>query len=57
MATYRLFPSTHGPSSPVSSIGNFPAGVLFCVTDVLAFEYGAALSKWCYLGAPLPEGY
>jgi len=31
MATYRLFPSTNGPSSPVNYSGNFIAGVLFAV--------------------------
>ena len=30
--TYRLFPSTNGPSSPVSYSGPFMAGVLFKVT-------------------------
>jgi hypothetical protein len=30
--TYRLFPSTNGPSSPVSYSGSFEAGVLFEVT-------------------------
>ena len=30
--TYRLFPSTNGPSSPVSYSGPFLAGVLFEVT-------------------------
>lgn len=30
--TYRLFPSTNGPSTPVSYNGNFLAGVLFEVT-------------------------
>ena len=29
MTTYRLFPSTSGPSSPVSYSGNFIAGVIF----------------------------
>lgn len=32
MATYRLFPSTNGPASPVSYSGNFLAGVLFAVS-------------------------
>src|SRR5438477_11752787 len=32
MATYRLFPSTSGPSAPVSYSGPFMAGVLFKVT-------------------------
>lgn len=32
MGTYRLFPSTDGPSSPVSYSGPFEAGVLFCLT-------------------------
>ena len=31
--TYRLFPSTSGPSSPVSYSGSFLAGVLFEVTN------------------------
>jgi hypothetical protein len=31
--TYRLFPSTNGPSSPVSYSGSFLAGVLFEVTS------------------------
>lgn len=26
-------------------------------TDILGFEYDAALSKWCYLGAAFPQGY
>jgi hypothetical protein len=30
--TYRLYPSTNGPSSPVSYSGSFQAGVLFEVT-------------------------
>jgi hypothetical protein len=30
--TYRLFPSTNGPSSPVSYSGSFLAGILFEVT-------------------------
>lgn len=25
--------------------------------DVVAFEYNAALSKWMYLGAPVPQGF
>jgi hypothetical protein len=33
MTTYRLFPSTNGPSSPVSYPGPFLAGVLFEVTS------------------------
>lgn len=33
MATYRLFPSTNGPSSPVSYSGPFDAGVGFEVTS------------------------
>ncbi len=32
MTTYRLFPSTSGPASPVSFSGPFMAGVLFQVT-------------------------
>jgi Domain of unknown function (DUF4082) len=32
MSTYRLFPATDGPSSPVSYLGPFEAGVLFCAT-------------------------
>ena len=32
MATYRLFPTADGPSSPVSWGGSFLAGVLFQVT-------------------------
>ena len=32
MATYRLFPASNGPSSPVSWGGSFLAGVLFQVT-------------------------
>ena len=32
MTTYRLFPSTPGPSSPISNAGAFLAGVLFEVT-------------------------
>ena len=38
MATYRLFPSTSGPSSPVSYSGDFLCGVLFCVTSSSWFE-------------------
>ena len=38
MATYRLFPSTDGPASPVSYSGPFLAGVLFCVTSNCWFE-------------------
>ena len=38
MGTYRLFPSTDGPSSPVSYTGDFLAGVLFCVTSNCWFE-------------------
>ena len=38
MATYRLFPSTSGPSSPVSYSGAFLSGVLFCVTKISWFE-------------------
>jgi Domain of unknown function (DUF4082) len=38
MGTYRLFPSTDGPSSPVSYSGPFLAGVLFCVTSNGWFE-------------------
>jgi len=32
MATYRLFPSTNGPSSPTAYAGNYLAGVVFEVT-------------------------
>ena len=38
MGTYRLFPSTDGPSSPVSYSGPFLAGTLFCVTSNCWFE-------------------
>jgi hypothetical protein len=38
MGTYRLFPSTSGPASPVSYSGDFLAGVLFCVTSNCWFE-------------------
>jgi len=38
MGTYRLFPSTSGPSSPVSYSGDFLSGVLFCVTSNCWFE-------------------
>jgi uncharacterized protein DUF4082 len=38
MGTYRLFPSTAGPSTPVSYTGAFLAGVLFCVTSNCWFE-------------------
>jgi hypothetical protein len=38
MGTYRLFPSTNGPSSPVSYSGPFLAGVMFCVTSNSWFE-------------------
>jgi hypothetical protein len=38
MATYRLFPSIAGPSTPVSYGGDFLAGVLFCVTSNCWFE-------------------
>lgn len=33
MGTYRLFPSTNGPTSPVSYTGTFSAGVAFEVTS------------------------
>jgi hypothetical protein len=33
MTTYRLWPSTSGPSSPVSYSGNFISGMTFCVTS------------------------
>jgi len=26
-------------------------------SDTIAFEYDAALTKWCYLGAPIPQGF
>lgn len=32
MSTYRIFPSTYGPASPVSYAGNFIAGLTFFVT-------------------------
>ena len=38
MGTYRLFPSTAGPSTPVSYSGPFLAGVVFCVTINSWFE-------------------
>lgn len=38
MGIYRLFPSTDGPSSPVSYTGNFIAGVTFFVTSQAWFE-------------------
>lgn len=38
MGTYRLFPSTSGPSSPVSYSGDFMSGVLFCVTSFSWFQ-------------------
>jgi hypothetical protein len=38
MATYRLFPSTDGPSAPVSYSGPFLAGVQFGVTSNCWFE-------------------
>jgi hypothetical protein len=38
MGTYRLFPSTDGPSSPVPYSGDFLAGVLFCVIKPCWFE-------------------
>lgn len=38
MTAYRLFPSTDGPSSPVSYSGPFLAGVLFCLTSTSWFE-------------------
>ena len=38
MATYRLFPSTDGPSSPVSYTGDFLAGIKFCLTSTSWFE-------------------
>jgi hypothetical protein len=38
MGTYRLFPTTAGPSAPVSYSGNFLSGVLFCVTTTCWFE-------------------
>jgi hypothetical protein len=33
MPTYRLWPSTSGPSTPISYSGNFISGVSFCVTS------------------------
>jgi len=33
MATYRLYPSTGGPSTAVSYTGNFTAGVMFQVSS------------------------
>ena len=33
MTTYRLFPSTNGPGSPVAFAGNFLCGVVFKVTQ------------------------
>src|SRR6516225_8470025 len=33
MSTFRLFPSTDGPSSPVPYTGNFIAGMTFFVTS------------------------
>ena len=38
MATYRLFPSAVGPSSPVEYAGNFIAGVTFFVTGEAWFQ-------------------
>src|SRR5215472_7259830 len=38
MTTYRLFPSTSGPASPVAYSGNFQAGVAFGVTSVSWLE-------------------
>ena len=40
MTTYRLFPSTSGPSSPVSYTGNFIAGVNWEVTAGNLWFYG-----------------
>ena len=36
--TYRLFPSTNGPSSATSYGGNFISGVQFCVTSEAWFQ-------------------
>ena len=33
MTTYRLWPSTSGPSSPISYSGDFISGMSFCVTS------------------------
>jgi hypothetical protein len=38
MGTFRLFPSTNGPSTPVSYSGSFAAGVGFQVTSGTWFE-------------------
>ena len=38
MSTYRLFPSTNGPSSPVPYSGNLLCGVQFCVTAEAWFQ-------------------
>ncbi|HEV2412591.1 MAG TPA: hypothetical protein VGS28_02170 [Candidatus Saccharimonadales bacterium] len=40
----------NGGSAPVLST---TAGL----TDILAFEYNAAIAKWMYLGAPVPQGF
>ena len=38
MGTYRLFPTTSGPTSPISYAGDFLSGVLFCVTSISWLE-------------------
>jgi len=38
VSTYRLFPSTAGPSSPVTYTGNFISGVSFLVTSQSWFQ-------------------
>jgi Domain of unknown function (DUF4082) len=38
VTTYRLFPSTAGPSSPIAYTGNFIAGVTFFVTAEAWFQ-------------------
>ena len=48
MTTYRLFPSTSGPSSPVSYTGNILTGVLFKVTQGGMFFSG--YYKWVATG-------
>lgn len=38
MTTYRLWPSTNGPSAPTNYAGNFISGMSFCVTGEAWFQ-------------------
>jgi hypothetical protein len=44
--------STHGTPNGVPTLSTTPHA-----TDILGFEYIAASSTWCYLCAPLPQGF